>query len=215
MDDAEISASPTGGVTTASVMEIDPDVALVRQYLDGDTHAFELLFRKYEGRIFNLVSRMVRGEDAYDLTQDVFCNALRSLHAFRGDSKFSTWLYSIARNVCLNRIRHHSCIREESLEQLSEQQPQIQIADKSPGVEAVIETHEIQRIVNQVLSTMNEEQRLLITLRDFDQLSYEEICSITGMSMPNVKSRLHRARIAFKQRFKPYLSLVKEGHHEM
>ncbi|HEY3297851.1 MAG TPA: sigma-70 family RNA polymerase sigma factor [Armatimonadota bacterium] len=210
LDDAELPASSRVRATTAPLIERDSDTDLICRYLDGDEHAFEIIFRKYEGPIFNLVSRMVSGEDAYDLTQDVFCNALRSLPHFRGDSKFSTWLYSIARNVCLNRIRHAACIREESLEQMSEDQPHVQLRDKSPAIESVLETHELQRIVNSVLLTLSPEQRLLVTLRDFEQLSYDEIAEVTGMSLVNVKSKLHRARMAFKDRFKPYLPMVSE-----
>ncbi|NIN65168.1 MAG: sigma-70 family RNA polymerase sigma factor, partial [Anaerolineae bacterium] len=66
------------------------------------------LFKKYQTPIFNVVSRMVTGEDAYDLTQDVFCRIIRGIDTFRGDSKFSTWVYAIVRNVCLNQIRRSS-----------------------------------------------------------------------------------------------------------
>jgi RNA polymerase sigma-70 factor (ECF subfamily) len=211
VDEAELPASGRAGVAIASVNKSDPDAELIQRYLEGDARGFELLFHKYEGPVFNLVRRMVSGEDAYDLTQDVFCNVLRSLPAFRGYSKFSTWLYSITRNVCLNNIRHNVCVREESLDQMIENHPNIQIADRSPGVETVLETHELQRIVNTVLSTMPPDHRMLVTLRDFEQLSYEEIAEVTGMSMGNVKSKLHRARMSFKNRFKPYLHLIKEG----
>ena len=85
------------------------------------------------------------------------------------------------------------------------------VPDDTADVERIVETHELQRIVNSVLSTLTAEQRLLITLRDFEQLSYEEISLITETSLSNVKSRLHRARMAFKDKFKPYLKLLREG----
>ena len=85
---------------------LDPDVALVRQFrATGNPALFEALFKKYQTPIFHLVCRMVNGEDAYDLTQDVFFRALRSLAAFKGDCKFRTWLYTIAKNTCLNHLR--------------------------------------------------------------------------------------------------------------
>ena len=211
MNNTETRTSGVAGAVAVQVIELDPDMALVRQYLKGDARAFEILFKKYQTPIFNLVSRMVNGEDAYDLTQDVFCNALRGLQGFRGESKFSTWLYSIARNVCLNRLRRSSCVHEESLEEMCGDQANAELPDYSADVEAIAETHELQQIVNSVLATLPLEQRLLITLRDFEQLSYEEISRITEMSLSNVKSRLHRARIAFKNRFKPYLGLLREG----
>lgn len=190
------------------ITDTDSDIGLVRRYLNGEARAFEILFKKYQTPIFNLVSRMVNGEDAYDLTQDVFCNALRGLHGFRGESKFSTWLYSIARNVCLNRLRRNSHAGEESLDEIEERS---EMPDLSIDVHRIAETHELQRLVNSVLGTLPPEQRLLITLRDFEGLSYEEIGQVTGMSLSNVKSRLHRARMVFKDRFKPYLNLLREG----
>ena len=187
---------------------MDSDAMLVRRYLNGDARAFEILFKKYQTPIFNLVSRMVNGEDAYDLTQDVFCNALRGLPNFRGEAKFSTWLYSIARNVCLNRLRRVSSAGEESLDEIEER---FEMPDPSIDVHKMAETHELQRLVNSALATLPPEQRLLIALRDFEGLSYEEISQVTGMTLSNVKSRLHRARVVFKDRFKPYLNLFREG----
>jgi len=211
MSDTETSASGVAGAVAAPAMRIDSDAILIRRHLNGDARAFEVLFKKYQTPIFNLVSRMVNSEDAYDLTQDVFCNALRALHKFRGEAKFSTWLYSIARNVCLNHLRRDSLITEESLEGMSEGQPNAELPDLSADVQAIAETRELQRLVNSVLATLPPEQRVLIVLRDFEQLSYEEISQIEGISVSNVKSRLHRARIAFKNKFKPYLKLLREG----
>jgi RNA polymerase sigma-70 factor (ECF subfamily) len=208
LDEAKVSASRT--TDTPYSAQADPDTVLVEQYLAGDTHAFEILFAKYQTSIFNLVSRMVNGEDAHDLTQDIFFNALRALKNFRGDSKFSTWLYSIARNVCLNRLRHCSYVKEDSLDQMCEQQS-TDLRDHSPGVVSIVETHELQRLVNQVLARLTPEQRMLITLRDFEQLSYEEIGIVMDMQLQTVKSKLHRARLAFKDRFRPYLGMLKEG----
>jgi len=211
MENAEMTATMPRLVTATEVLERDPDMTLVRKYLAGDDSAFEALFRKYQTSIFNIVSRMVKGEDAYDLTQDVFCHVLRAVHTFRGDSKFSTWLYSIARNVCLNRIRRNNCVREESLDSMTADQSYADfIPDESADVERIVETHEVQRLVNDVLATLPAEQRLLIVLRDFEQLSYEEISLVTEMSLSNVKSRLHRARMAFKDRMRPCLDGIKE-----
>lgn len=211
MSDTDVKTSGATGTISPPAKEADDDAILVRQYLGGDSRAFEMLFKKYQGPIFNIVSRMVNGEDAYDVTQDVFCNALRALHTFRGDSRFSTWLYSIAKNACLNRIRCRGRSRENSLDAMIEDQPYAELADHSADVESTVETRELQQIVNRALATLKPEHRMIITLRDFEQLSYEEIGTILGMSMQTVKSRLHRARLAFKSKFKPYLALYKEG----
>ena len=212
MNSTETSPSGAVGTIATAGMDLESDAVLIRRHLSGDRRAFEILFRRYQTPIFNLVSRMVGGEDAHDLTQDVFCNALRALHNFRGEAKFSTWLYSIARNVCLNRLRHNAVIREESLDEMQEGSPASDgLPDLSADVHKIAETRELQQIVGSVLAKLPPEQRLLITLRDFEQLSYEEISRITEMSLSNVKSRLHRARMAFKDKFKPYLKLLREG----
>ena len=156
---------------------------------------------------------MVGSEEAYDLTQEVFLRALRALHAFKGECSFRTWLYTIARNVCFNHCREkrRKQLFEEVLGSDSEDDECDSIADlpdMAGDVAKLVETRELQQLVAHIMQSMPEEQRLLITLRDFDGLSYEEVAAITDMSIGNVKSKLHRARLAFKKRFQPYLELV-------
>jgi len=189
----------------------DPDAQLVRQHLAGDPKAFEVLFRKYQTPIFNLVTRMVHGEDAYDLTQDVFLKAYKALRTFRGDAKFSTWLFTIARHTCLNHLRHKNVIDEDSLEESQEEHPGNEPVDVDMNVTRLCETRELQRVVDRVLATMPAEARLLLILRDFEQLSYEEISQVTELTIVNVKSKIHRARQAFKKRFTPYLEILEGG----
>ena len=185
---------------------LDPDVALVRQFrATGNPALFEALFKKYQTPIFHLVCRMVNGEDAYDLTQEVFYRALRSLAAFKGDCKFRTWLYTIAKNTCLNHLREDKkrvAMEEYSLDEGAG------ASDPGADVARIVETRELQRAVDDVLAQLSPEQRLLLILRDFEQLSYEEISAITELSIINVKSKLHRARLAFKAKFQPYLALI-------
>lgn len=188
---------------------------MVRQFrATGNSSVFEIIFRKYQTPVFHLVHRMVRGEEAYDITQEVFIRALKSLCTFKGDCKFSTWLFTIARNVCLNHLRD-TRNREEKEQYSLNESPYREgectrdIEDPAANVDRIVEVRELQRIVDQVLATLPDEQRLLITLRDLQHLSYEEIGDITGLSLVNVKSKLHRARLLFRDRFAPYLSAVK------
>jgi len=193
---------------------LDPDVALVRQFrATGNPALFEQLFKKYQTPIFHLVCRMVHGEDAYDLTQEVFYRALRSLSSFKGDSKFGTWLYTIAKNTCLNHLRESRRKSDHEEYSLDETLPNDDgrtrdLPDPESDVTMLVESRELQRIVDQVLSELTPEQRMLMTLRDFQQLSYEEIGEIMDMTLVNVKSKLHRARLAFKAKFQPYLGLI-------
>jgi RNA polymerase sigma-70 factor (ECF subfamily) len=199
----------------APLPRLDPDVALVRQFqATGQSSLFETLFRKYQTPVFHLVCRMVNGEEAYDLTQEVFLRALRALPQFKGDCKFRTWLFTIAKNTCLNHLRE--CRRRMLMEDFSldddgdvgELTGSPEVADSDANVAKIVETRELQRVVDKVLAQLSPEQRLLMTLRDLEGLSYEEIGSIMEMNLVNVKSKLHRARMAFKSRFEPHLSLV-------
>lgn len=200
--------------TITTLPRLDPDVALVRQFqATGSRRVFEALFRKYQTPIFHLVVRMVNGEDAYDLTQDVFLRALRALPTFKGDCKFRTWLYTIAKNTCLNHLREtkrrgemesYSLNADNEAGELGGSEP----CDPVANVEQIVEVRELQRLVDRTLAQLAPEQRLLMTLRDCEGLSYEEICEVTDLSLVNVKSKLHRARQAFKARFQPYLAAV-------
>lgn len=208
---AAAAAAPAAFALGRTAALPDPDTLLVRQYLAGDERAFETLFRRYQTPIFNLVTRMVRGEEAYDLTQEVFLKALRGLRSFRGEAKFSTWLYTIARHTCLNHLRRKAVLTEESLDAQQEDRPGSEPADEAMNVAAICEVRELQRVVNAVLATLPPEPRMLLVLRDFEQLSYDEISQVTELSIVNVKSKIHRARQAFKKRFAPYLELLEGG----
>jgi len=187
------------------------DGELIALHRDGHPAAFAALFDRYQGSLFNVVHRMVRGEDAYDLTQDVFLKALRALPTFRGDSKFSTWLFTIARHTCLNYLRHKGVVTEESLEARWEENESTVPVSRNPSVERTVELRELEDIVGSVLAKMPADARLLLVLRDFEQLSYEEISQITELSIVNVKSRLHRARQLFKRKFAPWMDWLPEG----
>jgi len=197
---------PIWTTSLTSLPRLDPDVALVRQFrATANPAVFEILFRKYQTPVFNLVYRMVNGEEAYDLTQEVFYRALRSLASFQGDCKFRTWLYTIARNVCLNHLRD-SKIRAGMEGGSLDEEPNTpsyipEPADPAADVGRIVETQELQRVVDHVLAELTPDQRLLITLRDLEGLSYDEISVITELSPVNVKSRLHRARLAFKAKY--------------
>jgi RNA polymerase sigma-70 factor (ECF subfamily) len=198
---------------TITLPRLDPDLALVRQFrATANPAVFEILFRKYQTTVFSFVSRIVGGEEAHDLTQEVFVRALRSLPLFKGDCKFRTWLLTIARNACLNHLRDRKArqgIEARSLDEEPDTPGFIpEPADPAADIEKIVEVRELQRVVDRVLAQLTDEQRLLITLRDLQGLSYEEIEQIMELSPVNVKSKLHRARLAFKAKFQPYLSQV-------
>ncbi|HEY3332050.1 MAG TPA: sigma-70 family RNA polymerase sigma factor [Capsulimonadaceae bacterium] len=198
---------------------VDTDAVLVRKYrATGDRTAFEALYKKYQGPIFALVHRMVGNEDAYDITQEVFVKVLKALGTFRGESSFRTWIYTIARNVCYNHCRDLK--RKNSFEEPfgTNSDGDDETADCLPdphlSVEKITETKELQRVAGVVLATLSPEQRMLISLRDFDGMSYEEIGQIMDLSLANVKSKIHRSRMAFKQAFQPYMDILDDYFQE-
>ncbi len=213
LNSAATATSEAGGV---SGQVIDPDALLMRRYrVSNDRSAFETLFRKYQGPIYGLVVRLIGAEDAYDVTQEVFLRALRAMGSFRGESTFRTWLYTIARHVCYNPCRDKK--RRTAIEGFlggsdDEGDCSGEVADPQMDIARIVETKELQRIVSDILAGMTVEQRLLITLRDFEGMSYEEIAQITELSLVNVKSKLHRARLTFKTQFEPYWSALYEEY---
>jgi RNA polymerase sigma-70 factor (ECF subfamily) len=180
---------------------------LLRRLRERDERAFKEMVEQYQNQIFNLLYRMVGSkEEAEDLAQEVFVTVFKSIDQFRGESKFSTWLYRIAANHCKNRIkylaRRHDRDHGEFDEALARDEAPGAVAApvEVPRPDAALEGVERERVLQEAIASLDEEQRLVIVLRDVEELSYEEICEITGLPEGTVKSRLHRARMALKER---------------
>ena len=190
--------------------ERDPDAALMLLVKQGDNAAFALLVDKYKKPIMNLAFRMLRDmTEAEDLAQNVFVQVHKSAARYEVSSKFSTWLFTIARNLCLNEIRRRSRHPTESIEtphHEHEDQPRQQFEDKktfSPP-DAVLQG-ELEQKIEDALSFLPENQRMAILLCRQDELSYEEIARVIGCSLSATKSLIHRGRETLKQKLKPYL----------
>jgi RNA polymerase sigma-70 factor (ECF subfamily) len=179
---------------------------LIRKLRERDETAFREIVETYGDRVYNLTYRMLGNrEEAEDLSQEVFITVFKSIDSFRGDSKFSTWLYRIAVNHCKNRIkylarRHDRDQSEYDEEALREQAAGAATApNPSPRPDKQLEGVELEQIMQRCIAQLEEEHRLVIVLRDVEDLSYEEICAITNLPTGTVKSRLHRARLALKK----------------
>lgn len=192
------------------------DRRLVRRMRAGDPRAFEELVRAYQDRIFGLTYRMLGDrQEAEDLAQEVFITVHRAIGSYRGEGRFYTWLYRIATNTCKNRIKylkgrnfHRSVPVEET--------PEAQDDDASPGAGVRLQGHiagpeamavgtRLEAAIQRELAELEPEHRLLIVLRDIQGLSYQEILKITGLQEGTLKSRLHRARLALKDRLAAHL----------
>jgi RNA polymerase sigma-70 factor (ECF subfamily) len=189
---------------------LDPDAALMLRVKQGDTAAFTELVDKYKQPVINLAIRTLRdATEAEDLAQNVFVQVYKSAHRYRISAKFSTWLFTIARNLCLNEIRRRSRHPAESIDAAhpeQEDQPLRQYEDKkiSAPPETVLQ-RELEAKIGEVLAELPENQRTAILLCRQEELSYEEIAEVLGCSLSATKSLIHRGRETLKEKLKPYL----------
>jgi RNA polymerase sigma-70 factor (ECF subfamily) len=188
----------------------DPDAALMLRVKRGDRAAFAGLVDKYKQPVMNFIFRSLRDEaEAEDLAQNVFLQVYKSRSRYKQTAKFSTWLFTIARNLCLNELRRRSRHPAESLEETHpeyEDQPARQFEDKSQlaAPDEVLHSELAQKI-EEALGQLPENQRSAILLCRQDDLSYEEIAKVLRCSLSATKSLIHRGREALKEKLKPYL----------
>lgn len=190
--------------------DLDPDAALMLRVKQGDMGAFEELVERYKQPVTNLIYRTLQDStEAEDLAQNVFVQVFKSAHRYRVTARFSTWLYTIARNLCLNEIRRRSRHPAESLDQEhrdDESQPARQFEDKQNASAPDRLLHgELVSKVDEALAELPENQRTALLLCREEELSYEEIARVIGCSLSATKSLIHRARETLKQKLKPYL----------
>ena len=175
------------------------DEELVRRVQQGDASAFGDLVERYQDRIYTVCLRQL-GERplAEEVAQDVFLSAYRAMGNFRGDAKLSTWLFRIAINQCknkrlYNRRRAHG--RHEPLDgDPDPDRPARQLAHPQRGPDAGVHRSEAERLLAEALQDLEPDYRIIIVLRDIEDLAYDDIAESLGIARGTVKSRLHRAR---------------------
>ena len=176
-------AATRGGSTVHSTTE-EEDVLLVQRCLAGDSSAFEPLVTRYHRPLFNLAARLLGSrEDALDSTQNAFVKAYEHLDSFDQEQRFFSWLYQILRNECLNAIRSR--------------RPAVPLPDDisaSTSPSDALDRQQRQAAVQSALMELTVEQREVVLLRHFTELSYDEIAASTGVPVKTVKSRLYSAR---------------------
>lgn len=178
-------------------MTREQESAIVRKVLDGDANAFETLVLEYEKNVYNIALRMTgNSEDAADMTQEAFIKAYNSLQAFRGDSKFSVWLYRIVSNVCLDFLRSKNRRPTVSLsvEDDDGEDTQLDVADESQSPELLLDRKLTRESVRRGLDSLPPDYRQILLLREIQGLSYDEIAQALGLEVGTVKSRIFRAR---------------------
>ena len=175
------------------------DSDLVRETLAGSQTSFQLLVERYQGRLFSLARHYVRSAvEVEDLVQEAFLKAFRRLESFDHRASFYTWLYRIAVNTILDHQRRQGRSPVQAVEdpELVESPRPVE----APAPDAGLEREEIARITAEILEELPEIFRTVLVLREFEDLSYQEIADTLGISIGTVESRLFRARARFKER---------------
>ncbi len=183
---------------------------LVRRLKQHDERAFREMVLTHQQQIYNIVFRMLNNtQEAEDLTQEVFVTVFKSIESFRGDSKLSTWLYRIAVNHCKNRFKYLSrraYNATRSLDDVQEREKSdVPLHGEVSRPDKVLEGRRLEATIQREIANLDEDHRALIVLRDIQGLSYDEIGTITGLPAGTVKSRLHRARMALKDRLEKFI----------
>lgn len=169
---------------------------IIRSVLRGNVNDFEKLVTAHEKNVYNIALRMVGDpDDAADMTQETFIKAYRALSGFRGDSKFSSWLYRIASNVCLDFLRSRSRHPQVSLSTVDEDgQAPVELPDMRQNPEEQLMKKLGMEAVRRGLEQLPEQQRQMLVLRELGGLSYAELAQTLGLEEGTVKSRIFRAR---------------------
>jgi RNA polymerase sigma-70 factor (ECF subfamily) len=183
------------------------DDTLVRQCQHGDPEAMSCLIAKYQDRIYNSILKICTNrDDAAELTQDTFVKVLESIGSFRGKSSFYTWLFRVAVNLTLNHCRRRLKFSPTSLDAANDKADQDAarisqlLADsKSKDPAAAAQQKELVQLVTEMIGKLSEDHRVVLILRDIEQMSYDEIADVLEIEKGTVKSRLNRARSALRE----------------
>jgi len=183
-----------------------------------DERAFNALVARFQDRVYNLIRRLLGNpEEARDVTQEVFVSVFEKVDSYRGDSSIATWIYRIATNHAKNRIKYLSRRKDrqkESLEAMLVPPTSSRLSASVPRPDQVYTRETVSRLVDAALGQLDEEQRIVLVLRDVEGQSYEDIAAITGLQLGTVKSRLHRGRQRLKEALAPYIDPTDFGEDE-
>jgi RNA polymerase sigma-70 factor, ECF subfamily len=178
---------------------VSDDQRLIAECLKGNTAAFGELVSRYQDRLFNTVVRLVdNAEDARDVVQDAFLHAYQSLHSFKGDSLFFTWLYRIAVNTAISMKRKQRVVYR--MQPAGDEKGRIDPLDPSeasrPG--HALEMAEEERRVHDALAKLSVEHRAVLVMKDMEGMKYEEMAEMLAVPVGTIRSRLHRARLEIR-----------------
>jgi RNA polymerase sigma-70 factor, ECF subfamily len=198
VDELNLEAQP--GAFAGTLMNSSAD--LVTRVCQGDSEAFRLIFERYSRPVISFIFDMVNDRGlAEELTQETFVRAYRAIGTMRAETKLSTWLFGIARNVARESLRARA--RANSHIDLSDKSV-MDLSDNKPVPVDGLLSKELNELIRRSLAALDDDKRLVFTLKVFHQCSYEEIAGITGFSLAKLKTDLHRARAEMRKRISPY-----------
>ncbi len=176
---------------------------LLERAKKGEVEAFELLIERYQKKVFNIALKMLGNhDDASELAQEAFIKIYKSIKGFKEESSFSTWVYRIATNVCLDELRKRKNRKLTYLDEVIRSEDgdlKREIADQGLSPDAIAEQKELKHALNQAILSLSEEHRIVLILRDLHGMTYEEIAKVTKCPEGTVKSRINRARLSLKE----------------
>lgn len=177
--------------------------SLLRRLRNRDERAFRELIENHRDRVYNICYRMLGNRhESEDVAQEVFITVFKQIDTFREEAKFSTWLYRVAVNHCKNRIKYLARRFDKARDELDEQGTNgTPIGAPLPNApDRALEGAQMEKLMQDAIAALEEDQRIVVVLRDVEDLSIEEICDITGLPDGTVKSRLHRARLVLRKK---------------
>lgn len=188
------------------------DVELVNKVKRGDQRAFEEILSRYSGKVFSLASRLTRNpEDAEEVLQDVFTTVHRKLKNFEGKSTFSSWLYRVTVNASFMKLRKRRQLRSVAFEDVAGEIEDSLLArtGDDQSAESIALRNQLIQVLQSAISSLPEDFRAVFVLRDIDGLSSKEVSKVLQITVPAVKSRLHRSRSLVRRRVSRHI-----GGHE-
>lgn len=171
------------------------EMEYINKVLNGDRSAFEYLVLDNQDKVYSLALKITKNpDDALDAAQEVFLKAYTYLASFRGDSRFSVWLYRLTYNQCLDLVRARKRKPVVSITAQNEDEDDMDFADSSPTPQQLVESRELRLAIAKAVDTLPEEQRQVFVLREFNDYDYSAIAQELDINIGTVKSRLARAR---------------------
>jgi len=197
---------------------LDSDVSLMLEFQKGDISSFEKLVQKHKESIINIIYQFIGERDeAEDLAVEVFLRVYRAAKKYQAKAKFTTWLYKITTNLCLNEIRKKAKVQTVSLSkpisagEEKEEELIEKIADAAPSPQQILEKKERNALIRKAIDSLPAKQRMATILQIYEGLSYKEISRILGCSVKSVERRLYWARTNLKERLSSYLTAESSG----